>query len=150
MDLNSNIYYYLRNEMSGDSLIFKVTNFNDRNKDSGSAKHCIYVVFDVFTDQYLICGKRMDLELSQPYSFISDTSYDVLNFIETIFDDEYGLLDVSLYNCNDLSSDIYELEYETFISLDEDYELITHKDVLFSDKLVQKLLSNLSRIYNVY
>ena len=103
-----------------DCLVIRIDEPDVQKNQIGNVDNRIFILFDVESDKYFVCGKRQDLNLYKnkiysPYSFFCQSESDVQLFMESILDHDcgYNLFDVrmSLYNYKHLPDTLETVDY---------------------------------------
>ena len=142
-----------------DCLVIRIDEPDLQKNQIGNIDNRTFILFDVESDKYFICGKRQDLNLYKnkkiysPYSFFCQSESDTQLFIESILDHNcaYDIFDVSmsLYNYKNLPDTLETVDYDYLnSSLRQEMELYGN-DQFSIQKQLPKYLRLLRKVRNL-
>lgn len=129
-----------------DTLVLKIEEYEADHKLIDTI---LYILYDTRTKRYVIRGKRQSTQNfeSEPYSFESESSNDLADFIMLIIDCD-NVLSYTLYNYDNLPEQSNDITYE-FLNF---YDDRTYEVVGYDNKKIKRrdLLRNLRILRNVF
>jgi hypothetical protein len=128
---------------------------NDRPRNS-SIDTRVFILWNEITNDYQIICKRQDINSTNlvPYSFHAEKSshlWDFMNFVIGRNDDDDQIVNLTLYNFNNLdNTSNEELTYEFFESqMDKNYEIGGYDKVKLIKSEFKLYVRLLRRMYNI-
>jgi hypothetical protein len=111
---------------------------------------CLFIGWDNTTETYFVRGKRQDTSRTYfvPFAFQCYSSHELYDFIEFCVNYEDGIINVNLYNFNNIKSVAKEdLTYEFFEEHeDSDYLIAGYDEFKTNRKYMLKILKMLRNI----
>jgi hypothetical protein len=131
-----------------DTLVLKIEEYETNNLTDT----ILYVLYDTRTNEYIIRGKRRSSKTldSVPYSFISESSNGLADFIELIVCPE-NTVSYTLYNYDNLPKESYDITYEFLEEHDDrSYEIVAYDNQRVKRADLLKCLKILRNVFNYY
>ena len=138
--------YYYENTVP-DCLVLKLEELEECTNEIDTT---MYIFYDKNEHHYVIRGQRRVTEKcnSCVYSFVCNDALDLIDFLSFIFDEKFCVLNITLYNYDNLSNNSNDITYEFLQDYDHrDYELAGYDGQDFDRK---QLLNCLRMIRNVF
>lgn len=132
-----------------DTLVLKIEEYECENKLIDTT---LYILYDTRSKRYVIRGKRrstVNLE-SQPYSFESESSSELADFLMLIMDCD-NVLSYTLYNYDNLPEESNDITYEFLNKYDDrTYEVVGYDNKKIKRKDLLRNLRILRNVFNYY
>lgn len=133
---------------NADTLVLKII---EHDVEIGRPDTTLYVLYDINTSAYVIRGKRNDVQIeSCSYSFECNSSKNLVNFLEFLFD-RSNKFSYILYNYDNLPEDSNEITFDFLKEYDNvKYELSGYDNQKYNKKMLLKIFRILRNIFNYY
>jgi hypothetical protein len=110
----------------------------------------LFVLYDNVKGRYVLRGRRNETSSFEfsPFSFVSDSSNDVVDFISIIIYKK-NLCNYTLYNYDNFPKSSDEITFESLES-DEDvkYEIVGYDNTPFGKQWLLRMIRSLRNVYN--
>lgn len=130
-----------------DCLVLKIQEVSSHDNEVDVE---LFVFYDHVKDRYVIRGRRKETSSFQfsPFSFVSDSSSDVVDFISIIIYKK-NLCNYTLYNYDNFPETSQDITFESLES-DEDikYEIVGYDNMIFAKQWLLRTIRSLRNIYN--
>ena len=157
LDTNVNMdAIYLNEESEQDSCLVLCIEELDNLSDVSKIDTRVFISYNDASGVYVVNGKRDDIfgkkgknkSNFQPFMFCSESSHDIVDFLSLTMDTK-GIFSYTLFNYNNLSYDLTEVNY-SFMNenMDRRYEIAAYDGVEYNRKRFRQLIRLTKNMYN--